>query len=114
MATKKSVAVIGAGVSGLAAAKVFQQTGHTVSVFERSHDLGGVWEPSRSYPGIQTQSPKDLYRFTDKAMPEHYPEWPNGAQVHGYLGTAMPTTMTCAASSHSILEIAAMDPPRRW
>lgn len=85
MASKKNVAVIGAGVSGLAAAKVFRQTGHTVSVFERSHDLGGVWEPSRSYPGIQTQSPKDLYRFTDKPMPEHYPEWPNGGQVHNYL-----------------------------
>ncbi len=86
MAKKKNVAVIGAGVSGLAAARVFKQTGHTVSVFERSHDLGGVWEPSRSYPGIQTQSPKELYRYTDKAMPDNYPEWPNGAQVHEYLG----------------------------
>ncbi|MCP5083202.1 MAG: NAD(P)-binding domain-containing protein [Alphaproteobacteria bacterium] len=85
MANKKNVAVIGAGVSGLAAARVFRQTGHSVSVFERSHDLGGVWEPSRSYPGIQTQSPKELYRYTDKPMPEHYPEWPNGAQVHEYL-----------------------------
>ena len=86
MADKKSVAIIGAGVSGLAAAKVFKEIGHEVSVFERSHDLGGVWEPSRSYPGIQTQSPKDLYRYSDKAMPDSYPEWPNGAQVHDYLG----------------------------
>lgn len=85
MADKKKVAIIGAGVSGLAAAKVFKAVGHDITVFERSHDLGGVWEPSRSYPGIQTQSPKDLYRYTDKAMPESYPEWPNGAQVHGYL-----------------------------
>ncbi|MEM1201005.1 MAG: NAD(P)/FAD-dependent oxidoreductase, partial [Pseudomonadota bacterium] len=83
--TQKHVAVIGAGVSGLAAAKVFKAQGHTVQVFERSHDLGGVWEPSRSYPGIQTQSPKDLYRYTDQAMPEAYPEWPSGAQVHQYL-----------------------------
>ncbi|NNF77248.1 MAG: NAD(P)/FAD-dependent oxidoreductase, partial [Rhizobiales bacterium] len=87
MRKKKKVAVIGAGVSGLAAANVFKQTGHAVSVFERSHDLGGVWEPSRSYPGIQTQSPKELYRYTDKAMPAHYPEWPNGAQVHEYLSS---------------------------
>ncbi len=86
MVKKKKVAVIGAGVSGLAAARVFKQIGHTVTVFERSHDLGGVWEPSRSYPGIQTQSPKELYRYTDKAMPDNYPEWPNGAQVHEYLG----------------------------
>ncbi|MCY6381012.1 flavin-containing monooxygenase [Hoeflea prorocentri] len=85
MVKRKHVAVIGAGVSGLAAAKVFKEKGHTVSVFERSHDLGGVWEPSRSYPDVQTQSPKDLYRYTDKAMPDQYPEWPKGPQVHAYL-----------------------------
>ena len=87
MAKKKTVAIIGAGVSGLAAAKVFKEKGHEISVFERSHDLGGVWEPSRSYPGIQTQSPKDLYRYTEKAMPDRYPEWPSGAEVHAYLGS---------------------------
>ncbi|MEZ5811762.1 MAG: NAD(P)/FAD-dependent oxidoreductase [Rhizobiaceae bacterium] len=85
MAKKKKVAIIGSGVSGLAAAKVFREKGHEVTVFERSHDLGGVWEPSRSYPGIQTQSPKELYRYTDKAMPDDYPEWPKGHQVHAYL-----------------------------
>lgn len=85
MVKKKNVAVIGAGVSGLAAAKVFREKGHAVTVFERSHDLGGVWEPSRSYPDIQTQSPKQLYRYTDKAMPDDYPEWPKGPQVHAYL-----------------------------
>ncbi len=34
---------------------------------------------------MQTQSPKDLYRYTDKAMPDSYPEWPKGPQVHAYL-----------------------------
>jgi cation diffusion facilitator CzcD-associated flavoprotein CzcO len=34
---------------------------------------------------VQTQSPKDLYRYTDKAMPDSYPEWPKGPQVHAYL-----------------------------
>ena len=87
MVKKKNVAVIGAGVSGLAAAKVFREKGHDVTVFERSHDLGGVWEPSRSYPDIQTQSPKQLYRYTDKAMPDDYPEWPKGPQVHAYLSS---------------------------
>lgn len=85
MVEKKNVAVIGAGVSGLAAAKAFKERGHTVTVIERSHALGGVWEPSRSYPDVQTQSPKDLYRYTGKPMPDHYPEWPKGPQVHAYL-----------------------------
>jgi dimethylaniline monooxygenase (N-oxide forming) len=85
MAQRKRVCVIGAGVSGLVTAKVFKARGHDVTIIERGPDLGGVWELSRSYPDVQTQSPKDLYRYTDKAMPEAYPEWPKGPQVHAYL-----------------------------
>ncbi len=85
MVERKKVFVIGAGVSGLAAAKAFKERGHDVTVIERSHDLGGVWEPSRSYPDVQTQSPKELYRYTSKPMPADYPEWPKGPQVHAYL-----------------------------
>ena len=85
MINRKSVAIIGGGVSGLAAAKAFDERGHRVTGFERSHDFGGVWELSRSYPDVQTQSPKDLYCFTDHPMPDDYPEWPKGPQVHAYL-----------------------------
>lgn len=85
MVEQKQVCIIGAGISGLAAAKTFSARGHHVTVVERSGDLGGVWEPARSYPDVQTQSPKDLYRYTDKAMPKSYPEWPTGPQVYAYL-----------------------------
>jgi cation diffusion facilitator CzcD-associated flavoprotein CzcO len=85
MVSPKQVCVIGAGVSGLAAAKAFAMHGHKVTIVEKSSDLGGVWDPARSYPDVQTQSPKDLYRYTDKAMPDSYPEWPKGPQVHAYL-----------------------------
>lgn len=85
MVKQKHVCVIGAGVSGLAAAKTFEARGHRVTILERSGELGGVWEPARSYPEIQTQSPKELYRYTDKPMPDSYPEWPKGPQVHAYL-----------------------------
>jgi dimethylaniline monooxygenase (N-oxide forming) len=85
MISPKQVCVIGAGVSGLAAAKAFAAHGHKVTIIEKSRDLGGVWDPARSYPDVQTQSPKDLYRYTDQAMPDTYPEWPKGPQVHAYL-----------------------------
>jgi cation diffusion facilitator CzcD-associated flavoprotein CzcO len=85
MVSQKQVCVIGAGVSGLAAARAFAARGHKVSIVEKAADLGGVWEPARSYPDVQTQSPKDLYRYTDRAMPDDYPEWPKGPQVHAYL-----------------------------
>ncbi|HLZ01856.1 MAG TPA: NAD(P)/FAD-dependent oxidoreductase [Bradyrhizobium sp.] len=85
MVSPKQVCVIGAGVSGLAAAKAFAAHGHKVTIIEKSSNLGGVWDPARSYPDVQTQSPKDLYRYTDKPMPDSYPEWPKGPQVHAYL-----------------------------
>ena len=68
MVKRKTVAVIGGGVSGLAAAKAFDERGHRVLGFERSHDFGGVWEPSRSYPDVQTQSAQGsvlLHRSSD-------------------------------------------------
>ena len=85
MVSPKQVCVIGAGVSGLAAAKAFAEHGHKVTIIEKSGNLGGVWDPTRCYPDVQTQSPKDLYRYTDQAMPDTYPEWPKGPQVHAYL-----------------------------
>jgi len=81
----RSVCVIGAGISGLVAAKVLRGRGHDVTVVEKGSGLGGVWDPARSYPGVQTQTPRDLYCFSDFPMPPDYPEWPSGAQMHAYL-----------------------------
>ncbi|MGB3559114.1 MAG: FAD-dependent oxidoreductase, partial [Geitlerinemataceae cyanobacterium] len=72
-----TVCVIGAGVSGLASAKVFLEEGYDITVFEKQKGLGGVWEKSRTYPGLTTQSPRDTYAFPDYPMPVSYPEWPS-------------------------------------
>jgi hypothetical protein len=78
------IAIIGAGVAGLTTAKVLTQAGHTVTVFDRTPDVGGVWSATRRYPGVTTQSPKAQYSLSDFPMPDDYPEWPNGAQVQAY------------------------------
>jgi dimethylaniline monooxygenase (N-oxide forming) len=85
MVTQRNVCVVGSGISGLAAAKAFLERGHRVTVIERGPDLGGVWEPSRSYPDVKTQTPKDIYAFSQMPMPANYPEWPSGDQVFTYL-----------------------------
>src|SRR5262245_22877407 len=85
MVSSKKICVVGAGVSGIATARAFSAHGHKVSIVEKASNLGGVWDPARSYHDVQTQSPKDLYRYIDKAMPESFPEWPTGMQVHAYL-----------------------------
>jgi cation diffusion facilitator CzcD-associated flavoprotein CzcO len=79
------VAVIGAGVAGLATAKVLTQAGHVVRVYDRTPDVGGVWSATRRYPGLTTQSPKAQYALSDFPMPADYPEWPTGEQVQRWL-----------------------------
>ena len=78
------IAIIGAGVAGLATAKVLKQAGHEVRVFDRTPDVGGVWSRTRRYPGVTTQSPKAQYSLSDYPMPKNFPEWPTGAQVQAY------------------------------
>ena len=79
------VAVVGAGVAGLASAKVLHQLGMDVTVLDRAPDVGGVWSRTRRYPGVRTQNDKGTYAFSELSMPEHYPEFPSGAQVQAYL-----------------------------
>ncbi|TQS43687.1 flavin-containing monooxygenase [Cryptosporangium phraense] len=79
------VAIVGAGVAGLVTAKVLSRVGHSVVVFDRTPDVGGVWSETRRYPGVTTQSPRDTYAFSDFPMPPSLPEWPTGAQVQEYL-----------------------------
>jgi glycine/D-amino acid oxidase-like deaminating enzyme len=78
------IAIVGAGVAGLATAKVLKEAGHGVTVFDRVQDVGGVWSASRRYPGVSTQSTKAQYALSDFPMPKAYPEWPSGAQVQRY------------------------------
>jgi cation diffusion facilitator CzcD-associated flavoprotein CzcO len=79
------VGIIGAGVAGLATAKVLLQAGHEVVVYDKTPDVGGVWSRTRRYPGLTTQSPAAQYSLSDFPMPADYPEWPTGAQVQAYL-----------------------------
>lgn len=79
------VAIVGAGVAGLTAAKVLRQAGVEPVVFDRTPDVGGVWSCTRRYPGLQLQNDKGTYALSDRPMPAHYPQWPSGQQVQQYL-----------------------------
>lgn len=79
------IAIIGAGFAGLTTARHLRDFGHDVTVFEKVHDVGGVWSTTRLYPGVSTQNGKDTYCLSDFPYPKHYPEWPTGQQVQHYL-----------------------------
>ncbi|MEO0970742.1 MAG: NAD(P)/FAD-dependent oxidoreductase [Cyanobacteria bacterium J06639_18] len=81
----KRVCIIGAGISGLVAAKTFIEDGYQVTVFEKQSNIGGVWERSRTYPELTTHNPGNTYCFTDYPFPQEYPDFPTAEQMRNYL-----------------------------
>lgn len=81
--------IIGAGSSGLAAAKNLKQHGIPFDVIEREDDVGGNWyfgKPHSSvYRSTHLISSKPLTEYTDFPMPASYPNFPSHAQVWEYL-----------------------------
>jgi cation diffusion facilitator CzcD-associated flavoprotein CzcO len=84
-----SVAVVGAGSSGLAAAKNFLAAGFEVTVFEREDDLGGNWNygkpAARVYRSTHTISSKPGTQYPDFPMPREFPDYPHHTQILQYL-----------------------------
>ena len=83
---KERVAIIGAGVSGIAAANVWQRCGYSVTIFEASGRVGGQW--TKTYPGVTLQNTSPQYQFGDFSWPFEPDRHPTGAQVLEYLEAA--------------------------
>jgi dimethylaniline monooxygenase (N-oxide forming) len=83
------VAVIGAGPSGLTAAKHAIEAGFDTTVFEASDDLGGQWHTSAAHsgvwPGMHTNTSRAMTAFSDFPAPADHPLHPAAEQVHAYL-----------------------------
>ncbi|WP_206612412.1 flavin-containing monooxygenase [Prescottella agglutinans] len=71
-----SVAIIGAGISGMAAAHRLQQAGIDYTVFEKNTEVGGTWWEN-VYPGCRLDTPNFAYSysFAQKA------DWPQQFSV---------------------------------
>jgi len=77
------IGIIGAGVSGLAAAK--QLSHHNPIVFEASDSIGGVWSHC-SYNSTRLQSHRRDYEFTDFPWPQRdNPNFPTHFEILNYL-----------------------------
>jgi 4-hydroxyacetophenone monooxygenase len=78
-----TVAIIGAGISGIYAALRLRELGVPYVIIERAGDVGGVWRQN-TYPGAGVDTPSHLYSF-----PFFHREWSvyfaRQAEVLGYL-----------------------------
>ena len=81
--------IIGAGASGLAAAKNFLQHGIAFDCLEREGELGGLWNQAtgaaRVYKSTHMVSSKEFTWFEDYPMPEDYPLYPSHKLALAYL-----------------------------
>jgi cation diffusion facilitator CzcD-associated flavoprotein CzcO len=85
------ICVIGAGPSGITAAKNLLQVGlSNLIVFERSNQVGGNWvysEKSGHSSVFETThiiSSKTLSQYEDFPMPDHFPDYPSHEQLRQY------------------------------
>ncbi|MER5604291.1 NAD(P)-binding domain-containing protein [Streptomyces sp. NPDC002265] len=86
-----SVCVIGAGLSGLAAAHALSRRGVDFVCLEKAPDVGGIWrqpgagEKGPGYLSLHLNTAKQLTGYADFPMPASYPLYPRHSDVAAYL-----------------------------
>ncbi|MEC3952335.1 NAD(P)-binding domain-containing protein [Nocardia sp. CDC153] len=84
------VAIIGAGPSGITAAKRLAEYGIPFDCFEASDEVGGNWyykNPngmSACYQSLHIDTSKFRLQFEDFPAPEEWPDFPHHTQLHQY------------------------------
>jgi dimethylaniline monooxygenase (N-oxide forming) len=82
--------VIGAGSSGIAAAKHLWTAGIGFDCFEAGHDIGGTWVLDNSngtsacYDTLEINTSCARMAYSDFPMPEDYPPYARHDQVRAY------------------------------
>jgi cation diffusion facilitator CzcD-associated flavoprotein CzcO len=80
-----SVAIIGTGFGGLAAAVRLLRSGiDDLVLFEKSGDVGGVWRDN-TYPGAACDVPSHLYSLSFAPKPDWSRRFAPQAEIHQYL-----------------------------
>ena len=85
-----SACVIGAGSSGIAAAKALQERGIPFDCFEKSDQVGGNWVfgnrngMSSAYRSLHINTSRERMEYSDFPMPRSYPDFPHHTHIAQY------------------------------
>jgi dimethylaniline monooxygenase (N-oxide forming) len=86
----KQVCIIGAGSSGITAAKALKEKGISFDCFEKGSKLGGVWRfnndngLSSAYRSLHINTNRVVMAYSDFPMPDDYPMFPHHSDIIEY------------------------------
>jgi cation diffusion facilitator CzcD-associated flavoprotein CzcO len=86
----KQVCIIGAGSSGIVAAKSLKENGISFDCFEKGSDIGGNWRfnndngVSSAYRSLHINTNRKAMAFADYPMPDDYPMYPHHSHIIKY------------------------------
>jgi len=95
------IAVIGAGISGIAAANILKKNGFVPVVFEKYEKPGGVW--ATAYPEVHLQNIYPQYHLSDFDWQFKPDLHPTGEQIMRYLTSAVAHFKLDIRLSHEVL-----------
>jgi dimethylaniline monooxygenase (N-oxide forming) len=90
LSTLPTVAIIGAGSSGIAAAKALHERGVPFDCFEASDRVGGNWVfdnkngMSAAYRDLHINTSRERMQFSDFPMARSLPDFPHHTQIAAY------------------------------
>src|SRR3954467_14113729 len=90
MSRSPTAAVIGAGSSGIAAAKALHEHGVPFTVFEASDRVGGTWGfgtrngMSAAYRQLHINTSRDRMEYSEFPMPKSPPDYRHHTQLAAY------------------------------
>ena len=86
----KTACIIGAGSSGITAAKALHEQNISFDCFEAGSGIGGNWRfmndngMSSSYRSLHINTNRKVMAYADYAMPDHYPMFPHHSNILEY------------------------------
>lgn len=83
--TQPSIAIIGAGMSGIAAVVKLRKAGYTdLTVYEKKDKVGGTWRENQ-YPGLSCDVPSRWYSFSFALNPDWTHRFSYGPEIQAYM-----------------------------
>lgn len=83
--TQPRVAIIGAGMSGIAAVVKLRNAGYTdLTVYEKTDKVGGTWRENQ-YPGLSCDVPSRWYSFSFALNPDWTHRFSYGPEIQAYM-----------------------------